>query len=138
MKSDPPWRDAYGQLKLPFLKATGQILDGDFHVACPNCVTHTLRFYYHVFNHAKSTGTIWSWCPQCRLTAHLPRVDSEKWQFPDPYQNVSLDAFADMETASDQPFLSRLDALWDQGKIGLPTPVTAEAREQTHPSRRRR
>ena len=134
MSSDNDWRDAYGDLRLPFFGAAGKILDGDFHVNCPNCGKHTLRFYYHKFDAKKNSGTLWAWCPNCHMTVHLPRVTPQGWDFPDPFADLDLDAFAEIEE-SDEPFMKRLDRLWVQGKIGLQEPMGPE-RGRPKPARR--
>jgi hypothetical protein len=138
MSSDREWRESYGELRLPFFSAAGQIVDGNFQVDCPNCHQAALRFYYHVFNKAKDTGTLWAWCPNCRMTTHLPRVQPEGWCFPDPFAALSLDEFAEFDASSGGPLVERLDKLWAQGKIGLPKPLEAEGRKQqrTKPPRR--
>ena len=130
MSSEVEWRDSYGELKLPFMGAAGKILDGNFHVDCPNCHKSTLRFYYHEFNKQKGSGTLWAWCPNCRVTTHLPRVEPEGWRFPDPFRDI--DDFGKLEIRNDAPLVGRLDKLWDEGKIGLPEPSGAQSRERTN------
>ncbi|HEY2616817.1 MAG TPA: hypothetical protein VGI78_05725 [Acetobacteraceae bacterium] len=136
MNTDSDWRDSYGELKLPFLGAASQILDGNFAVKCPACGKHDLRFYYHVFDVGKDTGTLWVWCPSCRITAHLPRVQPKGWRFPDPFRDISPDDFGDMEDAGEPPFMTRLDDLWNRGAIGKPERIEAKSRERRKPARR--
>lgn len=133
MSSDSDWRDSYGELKLPFFGAAGQILDGNFHVNCPNCSKNTLRFYYHVFDREKRTGTLWAWCSSCRIVTHLPRVSPKCYQFPDPFEKLSLDEFGEVEGDSSKPFVQRLDNLWVEGAIGVPQPLKEAPREDKKP-----
>lgn len=114
------WREAGGALQRPFYSAIGRILDGDYSVQCPGCGTPILRFYFHIFDPDAQTGTMWVWCPTCRVMSHLPRVRPTKGRFSDPYRDLDLDAFAELELAEGEPFISRLDRLWDAGVIGLP------------------
>jgi hypothetical protein len=129
MTTHAVWRDAFGDMKLPFLKGAGDIVDGKFDVPCPCCRTHTLRFYYHEFNHEKGTGTLWAWCPQCRLTMHIPRVSPKSRSFPDPYRALAMDEFAEMEGKDNRPFVAHLDDLWRKGVIGVPQPITRSPQE---------
>ncbi|MBY0320039.1 MAG: hypothetical protein K2X72_15050 [Reyranella sp.] len=126
MSSDVEWRESFGELKLPFMGAAGKILDGNFHVDCPNCHKSTLRFYYHEFNKQKGTGTLWAWCPSCRVMTHLPRVEPAGRHFPDPFRDI--DDFGKLEGRNDDPLVARLDKLWDDGKIGLPVPQDVRRR----------
>jgi len=130
MSSSCDWRESYGDLRLLFFGAAGQIIDGNFRVQCPNCSKHTLRFYYHIFN----AGTLWVWCPGCRVATHLPRVSPEGWRFPDPFQDLGLGAFADVETASSEPFVKRLDELWRQRAIGVPESLQTKSGEKRKPT----
>ena len=136
MSSDVEWRESYGGLKLPFMGAAGKILDGNFHVDCPNCHKSTLRFYYHEFNKGEGTGTLWAWCPNCRLVTHLPRVEPQGWRFPDPFRDIS--DFGELEGGSGEPLVARLDELWVQGKIGLPEPpgTRSQGAKSSKPPRR--
>jgi len=137
MSSDNRWKESYGELRLPFFGAAGKIVDGDFHVTCPNCRKSTLRFYYHKFNTQKDTGTLWAWCPHCRVTTHLPRVSPKGWDFPDPFRDLSPDAFAELED-SDEPLVSKLDRLWVRGQIGIPEASRTKLLEQGRPKPTRR
>ena len=133
MSPDVEWRESFGDLKLPFMGAAGKILDGNFHVDCPNCHKSTLRFYYHEFNKQKGTGTLWAWCPNCRVTTHLPRVESGGWRYPDPFR--AIDDFGKLEGRNADPLVGRLDKLWDEGKIGLPEPPGTQSKN-SKPARR--
>ena len=98
--------------------AASRSLRGERDIVCPKCGAAKLRSYFHMFNAAKRTGTIWVWCPACRTTAHLPRVTPTADLGPDPFADLSLDQFAALETNRNETLLDRLDRLWRDGKVG--------------------
>jgi hypothetical protein len=111
------WTEAGGPHQFAFMGAASRTLRGERGIDCPKCGQAKLRSYFHVFNAAKGTGTIWVWCPSCRTTCHLPRVVPSGEVPRDPFASYSLEQFAELETQSKEPFLDRLDRLWDAGKM---------------------
>lgn len=109
-----PWTHAYGEFQLPFLAAAGRALRGQLG-ACPKCQA-PLRTYFHVFQVNEDKGTLWLWCGNCHLHAHLPRVQLQ-CALPDPFGDLSKAEFAQLESATDQTFLDRLETLWDRGDL---------------------
>jgi len=114
------WTEAGGEYQLLFMSAASRLIKVDENIECPKCKQSTIRFYFHVFNKNKGTGTIWIWCPNCRTTLHLPRVKPEGLIFPDPFSNLSIEEFAEIEQDTRISFMDRLDKLWNIGKIGNP------------------
>ena len=97
--------------------AASRALRGQLDAPCPRDDGGRLRFYFHVFDRAQGTGTLWAWCPACGLTVHLPRVRPEASALRDPYADLSLREFAELELDEDRPLLDRLDELWGSGAI---------------------
>ncbi len=112
------WTEAGGEYQIPFMGAASRTLKGEYPITCGKCGQAPLRFYFHVFNEAKGTGTLWVWCPSCRTQTHLPRVKPDAKGFDDPFKNLSLEDFARMEEDATEPFIEKLDRLWDKGTIG--------------------
>jgi len=117
------WREACAELQIKLFGAASKILKGEPSGACPNCGLADLRYYYHIFKQDKNTGTIWVWCPNCGMTTHLPRVEAKGFRFPDPFRNLSLHEFADVETGGGKHLLDRLDDLWNASALGAPERV---------------
>jgi hypothetical protein len=109
MSSRVRWLEAGGEHQVPFLVAAGAIQKTGKHQPCPACKA-LLRFYHHVFQPTRGTGTLWVWCRSCHRTTHLPRVTWEHAKA-DPFEHLSLDEFAQLEMKSN--FLDRIDALQD-------------------------
>jgi hypothetical protein len=109
-----PWTHAYGEFQLPFLAAAGRALRGQLG-ACPKCHA-PLRAYFHVFQVNEAKGTMWLWCGNCYMHAHLPRVQLQCTLL-DPFGGLSRTEFAQLESATDQDFMDRLEALWDRGLL---------------------
>lgn len=105
------WIEAGGPHQFTFMGAASRTLRGERGIDCPKCGAATLRSYFHVFNPAKRTGTVWVWCAACRTTAHLPRVTPTVDLGPDPFARLSLEQFAALESDPDEAFLDRLDRL---------------------------
>jgi hypothetical protein len=116
------WTQAGGPHQFAFMGAASRTLRGDRDIECPKCARATLRWYYHVFNLAKRTGTMWVWCPACYTTGHLPRVTPTVDPGPDPFSALSLAQFAALEADPTEPLLDRLDRLATQGVLALPSP----------------
>ncbi len=113
------WIEAGGEYQIPYMAAASRILNGEYRITCGKCGQAPLRFYFHVFNEAKGTGTLWVWCPSCRTLTHLPRVKPTA-VFADPFKEVSLEDFARMEQDPTELLIEKLDRLWDEGIIGPP------------------
>jgi len=114
----PRWIEAGGDIQIPFMMAARKVLGGE-PVPCPRPHTPTnLRFYYHLMNPSRGTGTVWAWCPTCFTTCHLPRVAPAKVTQTDPFARLSLEQFAALEVDPRERFLDRLNRLWDEGKLG--------------------
>jgi len=111
------WAEAGGQNHFAFMGAASRILNGDNKINCPKCAKGTLRFYFHIFDKKKGTGTLWVWCHFCRTNTHLPRVILKARNIRDPFINMSLEEFAQLELSETDNFIDRLDLLWDEGKI---------------------
>lgn len=111
------WIEAGGPHQFAFMGAASRTLCGEQDIDCPKCGAAKLRSYFHVFNPAKRTGTIWVWCPSCHTTGHLPRVTPTVDLGPDPFAGLSLGQFAELESNPNEPLLDRLDRLVDDGTI---------------------
>lgn len=110
------WIEAGGEHQTAFFNATSRILDGASGIPCPKCGQAELRFYFHIMNPSKGTGTVWVWCPACRTTTHLPRVTPRAKMPLDPFASLDLEAFARLETGG-EPLLDQLDRLWTEGTL---------------------
>jgi hypothetical protein len=111
------WIDAGGPHQFAFMGAASRTLRGERDIDCPKCGAARLRSYFHVFNPAKRTGTIWVWCPACHMTGHLPRVTPTVEVGSDPFADLSLEQFAALEADPKEPLLDRLDRLVGDGTI---------------------
>jgi hypothetical protein len=98
--------------------AASRTLAGERGIRCPKCNEEELRAYFHEFDPQRRRGTIWVWCPRCRVTAHLPRVTPKADLGPDPFRGLSLEQFAAVEADTNEPFMDKLDRLWNERKIG--------------------
>ena len=116
------WVQAGGEYQLPFIGAATCPLEGDFETPCPRCHEASLRFYFHVFNPTKATGTLWVWCPVCKTVCHLPRVNPapETGVWTDPYKNLPNEEFGQLESDENEGFFDRLERLWAERAIGYP------------------
>jgi hypothetical protein len=99
------------------LGAGSRALTGELDAPCPRDDGGRLRFYFHAFDRAQGEGTLWVWCPVCGLTVHLPRVRPAGSELRDPFGDLSLEEFAELELDEERPLLDRLDALWETGAI---------------------
>lgn len=115
------WTEAGGEHQFPYIGAASRALQGERDILCPKCHIGILRCYFHVFNHKQMTGTIWVWCHHCHTTAHLPRVKpASGYLFPDPFQALSLEQFAELKQDTTERFFDRLERLWESGQLGFP------------------
>ncbi|HEX4423330.1 MAG TPA: hypothetical protein VH165_35715 [Kofleriaceae bacterium] len=105
------WTEAGGPHQMAFMGAASRTLRGEREIACPKCGAAELRAYFHLFNAAKRTGTIWVWCPACRTTGHLPRVTPAVELGPDPFAGLSLEQFAALELDPHKGLIDRLEEL---------------------------
>jgi hypothetical protein len=110
------WVEAGGDLQVPCMVAAGKVLRGE-EVRCPSCDRAVLRSYFHAFDRNEGRGTLWVWCPSCGLHCHLPRVVPAGLSRTDPFADLDLEAFAELEVDPGLPFLDRLDGLWDEGSL---------------------
>lgn len=110
---------AGGAHQLPFMAAASRATRGELG-PCPKCQQGALRCYFHVFQKEKRQGTLWLWCGSCSTFTHLPRVQVNAPTPPDPFEQLSLKAFAELETSATEPFFDRLDRMWDEGQLFLP------------------
>lgn len=110
------WSEAGGPHQFPFMGAASRLLKGEHAIACPKCQEAELRAYFHLFKPTARTGTIWVWCPRCRTTTHLSRVTPQADLGPDPFAALTLEQFGELEEA--EPWLDRLDRLWNDGTLG--------------------
>src|SRR5438132_6641874 len=76
---------------------------------CPLCDLCLVRFYCHKFHFESNRGTMWIWCPACKLWTHVSRLKLQ-YDFLDPFENISGSAFASMERSD---WINRLDQLWE-------------------------
>src|SRR5688572_25388511 len=104
--------------------AASRSLRGEAPIECPKCRQAVLRAYFHVFQPPEGTGTIWVWCPACRTQCHLSRVKPQADMGTDPFAHLSLPEFAALEKDGSEPFLDRLEHLWRERKLGLPSRET--------------
>lgn len=111
----PDWTHAGGEHQLPFMAAASKALRGELG-ACPRCSQGPLRRYFHKFDGDRPQGTLWVWCGSCRTYAHVPRVEPREVPV-DPFAHLSLHAFADLERSPAEPFLDRLERLWNEGAL---------------------
>lgn len=114
-----PWHAAGGEYQVLFMAATSRAARGDLG-QCPRCRHATLRCYFHAFKVAAQQGTMWCWCPECRVFAHLPRVVPTGPVPQDPFSAMTGAEFAQLEGDPSTPFLDRLDQMWDQGRLVVP------------------
>ena len=110
------WIAAGGAYQVPFMIAAGHALKGT-NSPCPKCAAPSLRYYFHVFNIAEERGSIWVWCNTCRTHSHLPRVRAEGIHQSDPFAELDLEEFAELELDPNLGFLDRLNGLWDKGEL---------------------
>ena len=113
------WIEAGGDYQIPFMLAAQKVLKGE-PVRCPKCDGASLRFYSHIFDQQRKRGTIWVWCPSCFTKCHLPRVSLPNTVLADPFADLNLDQFAELEIDSKEPFSDRLNRMWKEGKLGPP------------------
>ncbi|HEX3757201.1 MAG TPA: hypothetical protein VHW23_00785 [Kofleriaceae bacterium] len=116
------WTEAGGPHQFAFMGAASRTLRGERDIDCPKCGAAKLRAYFHVFNVAKRTGTIWVWCPACHTTGHLPRVTPTVEVGSDPFAQLSLEQFAALEADPKEQLLDRLDRLVSNGTITTASP----------------
>jgi hypothetical protein len=112
------WIEAGGEAQIPFLRAARKVLTGES-VQCPKCHAAALRYYFHVLDRQRLSGTIWAWCSHCFTKCHLPRVPAPtggRSQI-DPFEKLTLDEFAELELDPKERFLDRLNRLWDEGTL---------------------
>ncbi|HEY8202658.1 MAG TPA: hypothetical protein VII47_15060 [Actinomycetota bacterium] len=110
------WVEAGGEIQIPCMVAAGKVLRGE-QVMCPRCGAATLRYYFHAFDPREGRGTLWVWCPACGTTCHLPRVVPNGLTSTDPFADLDLEAFAELELSPDEGLLDRLDRMWDEGVL---------------------
>src|SRR5262245_5640521 len=96
--------------------AAGRVLKGE-PAECPRWKAATLRYYFHMIDRSRGTGTIWVWCPNCNMTCHLPRVSPAALRQEDPFAELGLDEFAALETDPREGLLDMLDRMWNQGTL---------------------
>ena len=108
------WVSTHGEHQLPYLGAANRALHGDLR-PCPRCHAN-LRAYFHVFQPETGKGTLWAWCGACGMYATLSRVKPTV-VFGDPFADVPRGEFAALETSSEEPFLDRLERLWNDGAL---------------------
>lgn len=119
MDMQPKWVEASDEHQIPFMLAARQVFQGKS-ILCPKCSKETLRYYFHIFNQKRETGTIWAWCPNCFTQCHLPRVSPQNVIQIDPFADFTIEQFAELELDSREPFLNRLNRLWEEGKFEQP------------------
>jgi hypothetical protein len=110
------WIEAGGEHQMPFFNAGGRILEGK-QADCPKCDNVPLRYYFHMMNKSRNTGTLWIWCANCHITSHLSRVSPRGLRYKDPYVELGLEEFAKMELDPHENLLDRLDCLWNQNLL---------------------
>lgn len=113
------WVPAYGEHQLPFLGAASRVLRGELPL-CPKCHA-SLRAYFHVFQPETGKGSLWAWCGTCGMYVTLPRVKPTV-SFPDPFADVPRGEFGALEMSSNEPFLDRLERMWNNGTLRPSTP----------------
>jgi len=116
MATQLKWVEASDEYQIPFMLAARKVFQGA-PVLCPRCNDATLRYYFHVFNQSRRQGTVWAWCPKCHTHCHLPRVSPQNVKQIDPFADLTLDQFAELELDPREPLLSRLNRLWEEGKL---------------------
>lgn len=115
-----PWVRLEASYQSPFEQAAQRALRGDFR-PCPRCHGE-LRAYFHAFQPRLGRGTLWVWCGACGLHTRLLRV-TPALAFPDPLANVSRTEFSAFEGGRDDPYLDRLERMWNDGTLYRPRPV---------------
>ncbi len=105
------WVIAIGEYQLPFVRAINHVLNGDWWQVCPKCGQHTLRFYYHAWDQRAERGTMWAWCPACRMWGHVLCAPPRGGSLRDPYAGTSLDEFGQLEWDKQLSFIDHLDQL---------------------------
>lgn len=110
------WIEAGGEYQVPFMIAARTVFVEES-VRCPKCDGASLRYYFHVFDKKNGRGTAWVWCPNCFTKCHLPRISPSNVKQTDPFANLTLDDFAELELDSKERFLDRLNRLWEEGKL---------------------
>ncbi len=110
------WMEASDEYQVPFMLAARQVFQGT-PILCPKCNKSTLRYYFHIFNQQRFQGTLWVWCPSCFTQCHLPRVSPQNVTQVDPFADLTLDQFAELELDPKNPLINRLNQFWEEGKI---------------------
>ncbi|MDB4962582.1 MAG: hypothetical protein JWP01_2581 [Myxococcales bacterium] len=113
------WIEAGGDHQVPFMAAASRAARGQLG-RCPACSKGDLRCYFHAFKPAQHQGTVWLWCGACHTSARLARVQPTGNMPVDPFASLTTEQFTELETAG-QPFLDRLEQLWVDGTLALPT-----------------
>ena len=80
---------------------------------CPLCNDVPLRFYMHQLSQGRAVGTIWVWCPRCRVWSHLRVPMSLKTT--GPFSGKTL---TEMSSVMTSKWISELDILWETKRIG--------------------
>lgn len=111
-----PWVEAGGDHQIPFIRAARQLLHGKS-ICCPKCGKADLRFYFHTMKPELGQGTLWVWCPACRTKCHLPRITPSAVPQTDPFANLSLTKFAEVELDPRESFQDRLNRMWEEGSL---------------------
>ncbi len=110
------WIEAGGEYQIPFMIAAQKVFKGE-PVQCPKCSGASLRYYFHILDQQHGRGAIWAWCPNCFTKCHLPRVSPKNIMQIDPFASHTLDQFAELEIDPKEPFLDRLNRIWEEGKL---------------------
>jgi hypothetical protein len=111
------WTEASDEHQIPFMLAARKVFNGE-PVRCPKCDFVAIRYYFHIMNQQQRRGTIWAWCPKCFIKCHLPRVSPRNVAQVDPFANLTLQQFAELEVDPTEPFMERMNRLWEEGKLG--------------------
>ncbi len=110
------WVEAGGEYQIPFINAGERILKGE-QVACPKCSNELLRYYFHIMNVNRGSGTLWIWCANCHTGTHLPRVQPNGLKYQDPFSELDLEEFSKLELDQQNSLLDRVDRLWSQNLL---------------------
>jgi len=110
------WTEAGGEHQVPFMLAARRVFEEES-ILCPKCGAAALRYYFHAFDSRKERGTLWVWCPHCFTRCQLSRVSPANVRQNDPFAALTLDAFAELETDSQERFSDRLNRLWEEGAL---------------------
>jgi hypothetical protein len=111
------WTQATGPDQIALMGAASRAVEGHLGTDCPRGDGERLRFYFHRFNEATGTGTMWVWCHVAKITAHIPRVRPAHEVLKDPFDELTLEQFAALELDEAEPFMDRLNRLWEAGDI---------------------